>query len=72
LVRANDNGTTSVVSTFDSNTAPGGSLTRKTLVTYSHNYDFERNAYYVEIRLSRTTPSVFPIVSLVRLNAVIG
>lgn len=69
LVRAHDDGTTTPVVTVDSNNYLGSSLTKKRTVYFRHNYDFRSNSYYVEIRVSRTTSNVFPIVSSVRLSS---
>ena len=72
LIRSNNAGTTSVIKTFDSNAFAGSPATQRRFVSYSHAFNFDTNAYFVQIRVDRTTTSVTPLIATVRLTKIVG
>lgn len=72
LKRASSTGQHPTVATFDSNSSPGSAENQLRWVVYSHSFNFSDNAYYVQLRVTRTDALEFPLVTLVRLTQVIG
>jgi hypothetical protein len=72
LIRSNNAGVTSVIRTFDSNAFAGSSATQRRFVSYSHTFNFEANAYFVQVRVDRATTNITPLIATVRLTKIVG
>jgi hypothetical protein len=70
LVRVNNGGNTTNIAEFDSNEFPETQDPATESVTFSHAFDFDHGAYYVELRIDRasTRSENNPAVFLVRLK----
>jgi len=70
LTRVNNGGNTDNIAEFDSDEFPEAADPATQSVTFSHAFDFDHGAYYVEIRISResTRSENDPTVFLVRLK----
>jgi hypothetical protein len=76
LIRANTNGTTSTMATFDSNSVhflidPNGGTARAYTSANTPDRNFSEDTYYVEIRLRRSSPEIFPIVTSIELTTLV-
>jgi len=60
-------GGVSTVATFNSNSLTNTARSER-FVTFSHNFDFLNNEYYVEIGISRTDTLANPVAYMVRLE----
>ncbi|MGA8210341.1 MAG: hypothetical protein WB441_05695 [Nocardioidaceae bacterium] len=70
LVQARPNGSTTIVARFNSNNYPGRAYTQRRRVAFNHAFDFNRNAYYVDVRVTRSSTSAAPEASTVRLTRI--
>ena len=60
-------GGVSTIATFSSDSI-NNSARSEGLVTFSHNFDFVKNEYFVEIAIARTDTLANPVVYMVRLE----
>ena len=67
LIQARPDGSTLILAHFDSNRFTNTATATHTF-GYHHAFDFSRNAYYVDVRVTRSTTSLAPSVSTVRLS----
>jgi len=72
LIEARSDGLTSVMAHFNSNLFPASTATQRHHITYSRSFNFGQSAYYVEIRVTRSSTATAPAASTVRLTQVSG
>ena len=68
---SNDPGGVQTLATVDSNSinCPAFSPTfQSCFAGFSHDFDFDRNAYYVEVSVVRNDTAQFPVASIVRIT----
>jgi hypothetical protein len=68
LIEARFDGLTSVMAHFNSNLFPASTATQRQFVPYSRSFNFDQSAYYVEIRVTRSSTATAPAASTVRLT----
>jgi hypothetical protein len=69
---ANVTGVVTTIATFTSNNFPSSPTSQMHSVTFSHTFNFYANAYYVQVRVRRTSTTSNPKLSLVRIRESIG
>ncbi|HEY7042993.1 MAG TPA: hypothetical protein VH419_04925 [Nocardioidaceae bacterium] len=69
LIQARPDGSTVILARLNSNSFSGSQASQTRSVGYTHNFDFEHNAYYVEVRVTRSSTSTTPAASTVRLTS---
>lgn len=67
LMQYDINGRQVVVASFDSNQHLGGSVDLAMQVPFNHHFNFKDASYYLDVRVSRTTPTIYPLVGTIRL-----
>jgi len=72
LIQARPDGLTTILARLNSNNFGASAGTQTQRVPFNHAFDFERNAYYVEIRVTRGTTAPAPAASTVRLTSVVS
>jgi hypothetical protein len=72
LIEARPDGSTAIVARFNSNNFAGSPATQTRRIPLNHAFDFNRNAYYVEVRVTRTATTTAPAASTVRLTEIVG
>ena len=72
LIEARPDGSTAIMARFNSNDFGGSAATQRRRVAFGHAFDFNRSAYYVEVRVTRTTTTTGPAASTVRLTRIVG
>jgi hypothetical protein len=72
LIEARPDGLTSIMAHFNSNAFPGSTATQRRHITYTRLFNFNQSAYYVEIRVTRSSTATAPAASTVRLTQIVG
>jgi hypothetical protein len=67
LLRITNSGAVSTVETVNSNTRPGSTSFQTLTVPFIHFFDFNSNAYYVEVRILRFDVVQTPAAAIVRI-----
>ena len=68
LIQLSNTGTLSLLATVDSNTGPASASLQSKFQTFSHDFDFNNNAYYVEVTIIRRDNTQVPIAAIVRIT----
>jgi hypothetical protein len=68
LMQLSNSGTVSLLATVDSNTGPASASLQSKFQTFSHDFDFNNNAYYVEVTIIRRDNTQVPIAAIVRIT----
>ena len=68
LMQLSNSGTVSLLATVDSNTGPASASFQSKFQTFSHDFDFNNNAYYVEVTVIRSNATQVPIAAIVRIT----
>ena len=68
LMQLSNSGTLSLLATVDSNTGPASASLQSKFQTFSHDFDFNNNAYYVEVTVIRRDNTQVPIAAIVRIT----
>jgi hypothetical protein len=68
LMQLSNSGTVSLLATVDSNTGPASPSFQSKFQTVSHDFDFNNNAYYVEVTVIRSNATQVPIAAIVRIT----
>lgn len=72
LIEARPDGSTSIMARFNSNAFPGSAATQRHFIAFTRSFNFHQNAYYVDVRVTRTSTATAPSASTVRLTKVVG
>jgi hypothetical protein len=71
LMQLSNSGTLSLLATVDSNTGPASASLQSKFQTFSHDFDFNNNAYYVEVTVIRRDNTQVPIAAIVRITGIL-
>lgn len=69
LQQLTNSGEVITLATVDSNAGPASPSFQARSKTFSHNFDFVNNAYYVEVIVSRSDVKLVPAAAIVRIKA---
>lgn len=67
LLRYDVNGRQFTIASFDSNQHLGGTTDLAWQVPINHHFNFRNTSYYLDVRVFRTTPTIYPLVGTMRL-----
>lgn len=72
LIEARPDGSTSIMARFNSNAFTGSAAAQRHFIAFTRTFNFHQNAYYVDVRVTRSSTATAPSASTVRLTKVVG
>jgi hypothetical protein len=56
------------VASFDSNKYPAQTTDQVAMIRFDNHFNFQHATYYFDVRVVRTTPTIYPLVNNLRLT----